>query len=242
MFPFQRNPRVERTRMEPRRRDVQVASVEPIGPHTMRITFVGEDLADFASPGFDDHVKFMFDGGQGQTVRRDYTPRSFDAERHSLTIEFALHGNGPATRWARAARIGQAAQIGGPRGTTRVPVDLDWHLLAGDGSAMPAIHRRLEELPSGARAIVVLQAGADERRKPATKADLQLHWADNGADWLHALRTLELPPGEGYVWCAGEAHAIAQARSIVLSEKQHPLELCKLAAYWRQGEAGYHEH
>ena len=142
--------RVQRVRHELRRREVQVADVQPLGPGFVAITFTGEDLADFVSPGFDDHVKFMFNGSDGEPVRRDYTPRRFDNAARTLTVEFALHGHGQACDWARHARPGDAATVLGPRGSMLLPTDWDWHLLAADSSALPALHRRLEELPVGA--------------------------------------------------------------------------------------------
>ena len=49
------------------------------------------------------------------------------------------------------------ALIGGPKGSMIVPLDYDWHLLAGDATAAPAIGRRFAELPRDSEVIVVVQ-------------------------------------------------------------------------------------
>lgn len=100
---------------------------------------------------FDDHIKLLLDVGDAEPVRRDYTPRHFDVRAQELTLEFALHGDGPAAQWAAQAQPGHRATVAGPRGSFIIPMDYDWHLLVGDDTAIPAIARRLEELPSGAR-------------------------------------------------------------------------------------------
>lgn len=51
-----------------------------------------------------------------------------------------------------------------------IPVDYDWHLLAGDASALPAIHRRLQELPATTRAIVLVQVDSDTDERPLQSA------------------------------------------------------------------------
>lgn len=243
MDPFLSARRVQRVRHELRRRDVQVAGVQPLGPGFVGITFAGESLADFVSDSFDDHVKFMFTDARGETVRRDYTPRRIDRDRRELTIEFALHGHGVAADWARNARVGQDAVVGGPRGSMIVPTDYDWHLLAGDASALPAIHRRLEELPASTKAIVLLQiADPADRRPLASAARLDLLWTETSDEWLTALRALRLPAGAGYAWCAGEASAMAATRQILLAEKEHPREDMKVAAYWKHGASDFHEN
>lgn len=235
--------RVQRVRHELHRRDVEVVRVEPLGPHFVSVTFHAESLAGFRSDSFDDHVKFMVDDATaGELVRRDYTPRRFDAARRELTIEFALHGDGPAADWARQARVGQRAVIGGPRGSMIIPMDYDWHLLVGDDSALPAISRRLEELPAGSRAFVIAQAAdAADRREFGTAADVQVKWVRDGNAMLQALRQLALPEGEGYAWCAGEAAVMAQLRGVLLQEKQHPKEAMKVAVYWKPGASDFHE-
>lgn len=235
--------RVQRVRHELHRRDVEVVRVEPLGPHFVSVTFFAESLAGFRSDSFDDHVKFMVDGGEsGELARRDYTPRRFDAARRELTIEFALHGDGPAANWARQAKVGQSAIIGGPRGSMIIPMDYDWHLLVGDDSALPAISRRLEELPAGSRAIVIAQAEqTEDHREFQSVASVQVQWVRSGDETVQALRSLSLPEGEGYAWCAGEAAVMAQLRNVLLTEKQHPKEAMKVAVYWKPGAADFHE-
>lgn len=235
--------RVQRVRHELHRRDVEVVRVEPLGPHFVSVTFHAPSLAGFRSDSFDDHVKFMIDGpSPDEPVRRDYTPRRFDAARRELTIEFALHGDGPAADWARQAQVGQRAVIGGPRGSMIIPVDYDWHLLVGDDSALPAISRRLEELPAGTRAIVIAQAAEPAgQRELASAATVQAQWVDSGQATVQALRELQLPGGEGYAWCAGEAAVMAQLRNVLLAEKRHPKEAMKVAVYWKPGASDFHE-
>jgi NADPH-dependent ferric siderophore reductase len=234
--------RVQRVRHELRRREVRVARVQLISPGFVGVTFAGDALADFTSDGFDDHVKFMLDGADGLAVRRDYTPRHFDRAQRELTLEFAIHGHGPASDWARQAQVGQHAVIGGPRGSMIVPTDYDWHLLAGDATALPALHRRLEELPPDTRAIALVHVDdAADRRTIETAAHLELRWLASADELIAALQATNLPAGEGYIWCAGEASVIARLRGIVLEEKAHPREAAKLAAYWKRGASDFHD-
>jgi NADPH-dependent ferric siderophore reductase len=233
-------PRVQRLRHEIVRREVQVARAESLGPHLRSITFSGEALDGFVSASFDDHVKLFLDEGG---VRRDYTPRRYDSAERELTIEFDLHSGGPAARWAAQAQPGQRATIAGPRGSFVIAMDHDWHLLAGDETALPAIARRLEELPEGTRAIVVLQVAdpADRRALPSA-AQVELQWVDDADALIDAVRALPLPAGEGYAWCAGETAAMAALRRVIVDEKGHPRDAIRAAAYWKRGAEAHHEN
>jgi NADPH-dependent ferric siderophore reductase len=234
-------PLVRRVRHELKLRDVEVAAVERLGPGFVAITFRGEALADFDSLSFDDHVKLMFgEPGDGQ-ARRDYTPRRFSREARELTIEFALHGEGQASDWARHAQPGQRLLIGGPRGSMIVPLELGWHVLVGDATALPAISRRLEELPAGSRAYVFVHADEADRRAFSTQAQAEVHWADTAEDLLASLDGLALPaPDTGFAWGGGEAATMAQVRQ-VLVRKGVPRQHMRVSAYWKQGVADHHE-
>lgn len=232
--------RVQRVRHELRRRDLEVVRVQPLSPAFTSITFGGDELAGFVSASFDDHVKFMLGDGE-DAVRRDYTPRHYDQDTRHLVIEFALHGHGAASEWARHAAVGQRVVIGGPRGSMIVPVDYQWHLLAGDATAIPAIRRRLEELPAGARALVVGQLDEPDRLPFASAAQVDLQWVSTPAQLLEAIERLPLPPGEGFAWAAGEAASMAALRKALVAKGQ-PKEAMRVAAYWKSGASSHHEN
>jgi NADPH-dependent ferric siderophore reductase len=233
-------PTIERVRHDLKLREVTVARINRVSPGFASITFQGEALADFTSLSFDDHVKFMFNDANGEQVRRDYTPRRVDTDAREIDIEFALHGHGGAAEWARNATVGQRAIIGGPRGSMILPLVMDWHLLIGDASALPAVTRRLEELPADARVVVVLLVDAADRRTFVTGADARIHWVDSDDALLQVLKDLPLQPGAGLAWGGGEAALMARVRQ-VLVETGMPRQAAKVSAYWKRGVADHHE-
>jgi NADPH-dependent ferric siderophore reductase len=234
---------VQRVRHELRRRQLQVVRIETVSPHFRRVTLNGDALEGFTSLSFDDHVKVLLDSGSAAPIGRDYTPLHFDATKRELVIEFVLHGDGPAADWAAQAQPGQHLTIGGPRGSFIVPLDYDWHLLAGDETALPAITRRLAELPKGTRAIVRVQlADPADQRVFSTQAALELQWVASSEALLAAVRALQLPKGEGYAWCAGEAATTAELRRILVTDKGHDRHAIRAAAYWKRGTIAHHEN
>jgi NADPH-dependent ferric siderophore reductase len=234
--------RVQRVRHDVRRRQLQVLRVQALSPHFRRVVLGGPELAGFVSASFDDHVKLIFDAAGGEAAMRDYTPRHHDAAAGELSIDFALHGTGPAADWAAQAAPGQALTVAGPRGSFIVPTDYAWHLLAGDATALPAIERRLSELPAGTQALVVLQVAAADRRPLTSAAALQLHWVDDDVALVAAVRSLPLPAGEGYAWCAGEAASMAELRRVLVDERGHDRHAIRAAAYWKRGAVAHHEN
>jgi NADPH-dependent ferric siderophore reductase len=234
------HPTIQRVRHELKLRELEVARIERLSPGFLAITFKGEALADFTSLSFDDHVKLMFDA-EGAQVRRDYTPRRFSREARELTLEFALHGDGKASDWARRAVLGQRAVVGGPRGSMIIPLELDWHLLLGDATALPAIARRLEELPEGARAQVVVLADAGDDRPLPTRAQATVRWVASEDELVEALAGLALPAGAGFAWAGGEAALMARVRKL-LAGKGLPRERTRVSAYWKHGVSAHHEN
>lgn len=234
---------ITRLRHELRRRVVTLASAERLTPHMLRLVFTSPELRDFVSAGPDDHVKLFFDGEM-----RDYTPRRFDPEAGTLTLDFAIHEAGPATAWAMAARPGDSLQIAGPRGSAVVPDDFDWYLLIGDETALPAIGRRIEELRPGVPVTsFVLVPEMDDAQHLATAANWTGHWIARGASTddagllLAAMRGFALPPGEGFVWIATEATTARALRRHVVETLGHPKAWVKAAGYWLRGVADAHE-
>lgn len=240
---------ITRHRQEPKRRTLTVATKTSLTPGMIRLVLAGSDLADFASMSPDDHVKLFIPDSSGTVERRDYTPRHFDPAKRELTLDFAIHEAGPATRWAIDVRTGDTLEVGGPRGSTIVSPTFDWWLLVGDETALPAIGRRIEELPDTARVIsIVAVTGLDEQQTFATKANHTAIWvhrpidkADDAGPLLSALQRLEWPKGDGFVWIAAEGRVVRTLRDHVTETRNHPLQYLKAAGYWLKGVADAHD-
>ncbi|MEW6339342.1 MAG: siderophore-interacting protein [Pseudomonadota bacterium] len=260
---------VTRVRHPLKFRLLQVKRVQPLTPHLIRVTFTGDDLHDFVSASFDDHIKVffpapgadkpvlpsagpngpMFPEDQPRPVARDFTPRRYDRDARELDIEFAMHEAGPAAAWAAQAKVGQYLGVGGPRGSLVIPTAFDWHLLIGDETALPAIARRLQELPAGTRVAAVLEvADPSARIEFDTQAELHVVWryrSDSpyrGDALLQAVRDTYLPDGEGYVWAAGESATMRAVRYHLCTERGVDKSRIRAASYWKQGAEAVHEN
>jgi len=234
---------------------LQVLRVTDITPKMRRITLHGPELTGFISLGTDDHVKLIFprtpeeqqametlqlgapDDGP-RPAMRDYTPRRYDAESGELDIDFVLHGEGPAATWAAQAEPGQFLYIGGPRGSMIVPDMFDSYLLIGDETALPAIARRLEGLPTNRCALVVVEvADMGEQQVFQSQAQVDVIWIVRGEqDLVDVTRRLEMPEGQLYAWVATEAALSRRIRRVLLGEFGLDEALVKCSGYWRLDE------
>jgi NADPH-dependent ferric siderophore reductase len=254
--PVEADPRTpQRVRHQPRRRELDVLRVDKIAANMIRVT-LGGDLEDFTSLGFDDHVKLFFPtgkvgaDGEPEFESRDYTPRRHDPQAKTLEIEFVIHDAGPATRWAEQAKAGQTLRIGGPRGSFVIPMTYDWHLLIGDDTGLPAIARRLEELPAGTRAVVLAEvdSAADEVTFKS-KAEVSVTYVHrNGADagstdvLARGLKSLKLPKGDYYAWVACESLTAKALRAQLIADHGANPKWIRAAGYWRRGAVAVHEN
>ena len=254
----------ERVRLETRIRILEIVSVTDITPRMRRIRVAGPELAGFQSPGHADHVK-LFLPADGKPIPRpqstseglafpdevprpflrDYTPRTFDPVALTLDLDFVLHGDGPASGWASVARVGDPLMIGGPRGSIRIPDAFDWYLLAGDETALPAIGRRIEELPAGTKVLACIEvADAAEMQVFDTSADVQIHWLyrdgrEAGAEDLiqPAIAAIDFPAGDGFAFVAGEARMAKSVRTHLVGERGFNHDWVRAPGYWVRGEA-----
>jgi len=245
---------LQRVRYETRLRTLTVAGVRHLTPHLISITLKG-DLTGFQSPSFCDHIKLFFADPQtgvlnlpgtdgARPIARDYTPRRFDVGMGTLDIEFALHQAGPATQWAMTAQSGDTVTIGGPRGSTIIPLAFDAYLLIGDDTALPAIARRLEELPAGTRVIVMAEVDwPEDRLSFKTQANAEIHWVYRQTQNLNeALKRMHLPQGAMQAWVACESTAAKLIRTQLIDDHGVRPNAIRASGYWRKGDAGVHDH
>ncbi len=255
-------------------RELRVLRVEDVTPGMRRIVLGGDGLAAhtadtgysvgaFRSDGFDDHVKVILrhpdltepllpkqmDGvlewpRDDRSVVRTYTVRRWDPEHGEVDVDVVTHGDGPGVRWAVTARPGDAVHIAGPRRSSGHPRDVDWVLVAGDETALPAIARWLEEWPDGQRGRVLIEVSSEDRRQDLPHPPgVDVTWIDSagtdpGATTLlaDAVRNLEWWDGTGFVWVAGEAGAVAPLRRWLRDERDLRDEQVQITAYWHRGD------
>ncbi|MFT8655752.1 MAG: siderophore-interacting protein [Acetobacter papayae] len=237
-------PEISRVRHELRKRCLEVVSAIRLTPHMIRVTLTGPELEGFVSASPDDHIKIFIPGLDGALVRRDYTPRRYDPATRMLTLDFVNHEGGPAAAWARAARSGDRLDIGGPKGSQVIAGQVDRWLLIGDETALPAIGRRVEELPAQAHVTTVVTVpGPEDEQVFATSAQHQAHWvhrpmqqADDARGILSVLEKLTIPEGS-FIWVGAEAHVAKAVRQYLVHDRGVPLQWIKASGYWVKGQA-----
>ncbi|NRQ36818.1 siderophore-interacting protein [Nonomuraea sp. NN258] len=239
-----------------------VLRTEWISPHMVRVVVGGDGLRDFATAGLTDHyVKLVFpyegvDYPEPFSVRnvretmprelwprlRTYTVRAWDPDALELTLDFVVHGDeGLAGPWAARAVPGDVIHLLGPGGGYAPDPEADWHLLAGDESALPAIATALESLPEGAPARVFVEVdGPEEEQKLHTPGDARVVWLYRGERpvgeaLVRAVRGMDFPPGDVQAFVHGEAGFVKDLRRHLRLERGIALERLSISGYWRLG-------
>jgi len=238
---------------------VTVQKVEPVSPHMVCVTFVGDELASFGWSGPASHIKLMFpkpgetelampDLDGPRPTMRTYTPRRFDAAARELDVEFFVHGDGPASTWASRATAGQNLILAGPGRSYAIDAHAPWFILAGDETAIPAIATILEDLPPSTEAHVFIEVlDATEERPLMTLAKASIHWltkqdpdaAATGNELEAAIRHIGFPEGAGRIYVACEAGAMRRIRKHILQERNFDRSRLVTRGYWKLGSTDH---
>ncbi|MFI5703100.1 siderophore-interacting protein [Streptomyces xanthochromogenes] len=251
------------SRKAPKINEARVVRTERITPHMVRVVLGGESLAGFGVGEHTDHyIKLLFPA-QGvsypepfdmERIRaefpraqwpstRAYTVRAWDAELGELTVDFVVHGDeGLAGPWALRVQPGETVRFLGPGGGYAPDPAADWHLLAGDESALPAIAAALERMPAGALVHALVEvAGPEEEQKISTPDGVAVTWlhrgeAAVGSQLVGAVKDLEFPAGDVHAFVHGEAGFVKELRALLRVERNVPRERLSISGYWRLGQ------
>lgn len=224
-----------------------------------RVTFGGDELANFVWSGPAAHMKIIFPepgtivvppyapDGPRPTTMRTYTPRRFDAAAHTLDVDFVLHGHGPASTWAAQAEPGQELVMVGPARGYEVDPDADWFVLAGDEAALPAIETLLEALPAGTHASVFVEVAAEGEVRALAGAGADVRWLPResrapGAGLLAALAGFAWPSGNGRIYVGCESEAMRRIRPVVADASGIARDRIVTRGYWRIGAVNHPDH
>lgn len=239
-----------------------VKAVERLGPAYLRIALGGGGLDDFRPhacadsyinaaippPGAPYTAPFSIEElrslpREQRPFRRRYTVRRWDDASRTLWLEFTVHETtGPGAGWATSAQPGDALVFTGPAGSYRPDPEADWHLLAGDESALPAIGAALEAIPAGAPvAVRILVDGPADELDLGTPGRLDLGWLHRrdgspGPEALaDAVREIEAPGGRVHAFVHGEAEETRAVRRHLLAERGAAIEDLSCSPYWKRG-------
>jgi NADPH-dependent ferric siderophore reductase len=214
-----------------------VEAVENLGERFRRITLSAAWLGENPiSPG--DKVQiFLPDVGT-----RTYTPYAVDAGAGRFSILAYIHGDTPASDWARALKAGAAVRLVGPQSSTPLASLTGPVALFGDETSL-AIARCLEELsPPRTGSIVRLEVRSVDDvincaamlglppESLVARRDDEGHLEDIVNEFAGALR------GGGSVVLTGRAKSIQKVRALL--REAGPRSRQSVKAYWSENKRG----
>lgn len=253
-----RRPRVQRL--------LEVIRTERLTPHLVRVVLGGEQFDEiefktdtdqyikllFADPALELERPYDLEGlreqlsPQQMPVTRTYTIRHIDREQKQIWVDFVIHGDsGIAGPWAAHVQPGEKISFFGPGSGYAPRPEADFHLLAGDESALPAIAAAVESMDAEARGVVVLDV-ADEQEEISFAAPegVEVRWLHRGGDFTpenaqlaEHLKDLELPEGDVQVFVHGEREQMKLVRRLLVQDRGMDRREMSLSAYWAYGRA-----
>jgi NADPH-dependent ferric siderophore reductase len=245
---------------------LEVLASERLGPHMVRLTLGGPGFPVYQDrEATDKYVKLMFaDPALGlempydlevlrerltpeqMPVRRTYTVRAVDPDAGTLTIDFVVHGeDGLAGPWADSAQPGDRVCLSGPGGMYLPDPEADWHLLAGDESALPAIGAALEAMPADAVGQAIIEvSGPEDEVGLSVPQGFSVTWLHRGADFApdttrlaQAVIDAEWREGTVQVFAHGEREMVKDLRRYLSDVRGVDRRQMSLSAYWAYGRA-----
>jgi NADPH-dependent ferric siderophore reductase len=182
-----------------------------------------------------------------RNVLRTYTPAAIRPDAREIDVDIYLHSpDGPASHWARTARVGDTLVITGPdvrNGWTGYGIH--WHppreytsfLLVADETAIPAVRGIALSLPPTARGIAIVEIGAqaDDVTVAGLGAQVDVRIVGRG-ETEDAVRAWGSPDVD-VAWLAGESGVVTASRRVLVRELGVPRERVAFLGYWREGGA-----
>ncbi len=252
---------------------LQVVRSQRIAPHLQRITLGGESLRGFPVLSHGSHIKIFLPRAHQQQpqlpqltpqgiqwppaherpITRTYSVRAYRADTNELDVEFVMHGegedSGPAAHWAAHAQVGDYLGVAGPGGPDPLLAPADWHLLAGDMTALPAIAALLETLPANAQGCVFIETDLSTNEFELIHPDnISVQWITRDPQrelLVEAIKQVAPPIGVSSIsaFIAGENVAVVSSRDYLRATYGLTKKNLYAIPYWRRGqdEETYHQ-
>lgn len=255
------SPRPRRTRVQT---VMEVIRTVRLSPHMVRVVLGGEGFRQLEfKDGTDQYIKLLFaDPALGlerpydmdalreelapaqMPVSRTYTIRYADTENEQIWVDFVVHGDeGLAGPWAAAVQPGELISFFGPGSGYGPRPEADFHLLAGDEAALPAIAAALEAMEDHARGTAIIEVrDAAEEVQLTAPAGVDVKWLHRGGGFspesarlVQHLQSLEIPEGDVQVFIHGEREQMKAVRRLLVQQRGMERRGMSLSAYWALG-------
>lgn len=231
---------------------------EQLSGHIVRLVLGGDQFDHFVTNDYTDkYVKILFAqprlqlrrpydlavlretlNPEDMPVTRTYTIRELDHEARTLSIDFVVHGDqGLAGPFAYSAKPGDEVTFTGPGGGYAPDPTADWHLFAGDQSALPAIASSISALPRCARGLAFIEVSDAQDIYPLDAPDrLEVRWLYSAQklSLATAMQSTDWPNGRPQVFAHGERSAMKELRDLFTSRGVLRSQL-SLSGYWAEG-------
>jgi NADPH-dependent ferric siderophore reductase len=218
----------------------------------VKLVFVGDDVDMASLPQPLTLDSFADLPPAEQPVVRTLTVRRADPAAREIAIDVVVHGeHGAAGLWAATAEPGQPVYLMGPSGAYAPDPAADWHLLAGDETALPAISVALEALPANAIGQAFIEIAGPEDEIPLTAPQgVRIDWIYRGgradligedragdfAPLIEAVKSAPWLPGQVHAFVHGEAQAVMHnLRPYIRKDREVDAKWASISGYWRRG-------
>ncbi|MDV7103665.1 siderophore-interacting protein [Vibrio sp. TH_r3] len=226
----------------PNLRPVHVASISDLSPHLRRIVVTGESLKDFPIGLEGSYVKVVLpQDGDDERKMRSYTIRRFDKTTKRLTLDFVINlHTGPATNWAKNAKVGDPVAIAGPGPLKMTNYDHHSYLLVGDITSVNAINGYVPRFKSSAdiRAIISVPTRTDIIQMDYQDADNTIWFIEDEASVTLeqvVIETAQNMAKDTHVFLGLEARTIRSLRPVLQQEIGFDRLNVSAVGYWKRG-------
>jgi NADPH-dependent ferric siderophore reductase len=160
------------------------------------------------------------------------------------TIDLAVldHGDGPGTRWARAARPGQDVLFMRPQGKLVAHQPASCHVFVGEETASVAFGAIARALAKDAVVHGVIEVDSPDERLPMPDSVSWLYRdggsAANSAAVVAEVTKLELPAEPGIAYVAGELRTLQEVRKHFVRDRGWPRRSVVIKPFWTPGRTG----
>ncbi len=225
-------------------RKVTVLSTKQITPHLQRIVLGSEEFTDLTSDHIGSYVKVLIpkngvaDFNLKTACMRSYTIQNVNKSNGAITLDFVINMHqGPATNWAKVAKVGDELAIAGPGPKKLENYQHSHYVLLGDLTSVNAIKGYVQQLPINAKidAFIHTPNKADIISLDSTR---QVNWLITTTpeiEMANALSTLQQHEQPPIIFMALEAGLIRELKTLLTSKLAVPRTNIVSSGYWKKG-------